>query len=164
MILGLATLFALIAVSLPLVYYMVTHDAPASERSWKEVLVRVRGGRFDPETIHGRVGQRLRISFARADDSSCAERIVFPDLGWSAALPQDREVALDLAPEQPGVHEFTCGLGVLRGRLVVDPFQATRGRISGLPRWGRRPATDGGGRAGVEDSVHRNRARKEKER
>ena len=40
--------------------------------------------RPEPETIGGRVGPRLRISFARTDRSAGAEAVAVPDLGWSA--------------------------------------------------------------------------------
>ena len=35
-------------------------------------------------------------------------------------LPPFEDVALELVPERAGEYEFTCQLGMLRGRLVVD--------------------------------------------
>ena len=81
--------------------------------------VRVRGG-FEPQVLHARAGEPLRILFWREETAPCSERVVFPAFGKSAMLPPFEDVALELLPEHPGEYEFTCQLGMLRGRLVVD--------------------------------------------
>lgn len=80
--------------------------------------VRVRG-KFSPELIEARPGERLRVVFRREETAACSERVVVPSLGKSVMLPPFEEVDVDLGPLPPGEHEFTCGLGVLRGRIVV---------------------------------------------
>ena len=85
----------------------------------REVRVRVRGG-YVPDTIHAEAGVPLRIVFRREESSPCSEQVVFPDFGRSATLPQGEQVAVDLLPEAPGEYEFTCGMGMLRGRLIVE--------------------------------------------
>jgi plastocyanin domain-containing protein len=85
----------------------------------REVHVRVRGG-YEPSTIRAHPGQPVRILFERQESASCSERVIFPDFGKSAALPQGELIAVDLLPERPGVFEFTCQLGMLRGRLIVE--------------------------------------------
>jgi plastocyanin domain-containing protein len=69
--------------------------------------------------LHARVGEPLRIVFRREETASCSEHVVFPSLGKSAMLPPYEPVAIDIVPDRAGVHEFTCQLGMLRGRLVV---------------------------------------------
>jgi len=86
--------------------------------SRRAVLVRVRGG-YRPDTIYARVGEPLRLTFRREETAPCSERVVFPDLGKSAMLPAYQDVTIELTPERAGVHEFTCELGVLHGRLIV---------------------------------------------
>jgi plastocyanin domain-containing protein len=80
----------------------------------------VRGG-YHPDTVYARFGEPLRLIFRREETAACSERVVFPDFGKSAMLPAYREVTIELAPQRPGAYEFTCELGVLRGRLVVEP-------------------------------------------
>lgn len=84
----------------------------------RATLVRVRGG-YHPDTIYARVGEPLRLTFRREETAACSERVVFPDLGKSATLPAYRDVTIELTPEHAGIHEFTCELGVLHGRLIV---------------------------------------------
>ena len=82
------------------------------------VFVRVKGG-FLPDRVVVPAGRPLRLVFRREETASCSESVVFPDFGTSVMLPPQRNVTVDLPPCQPGEHEFTCRMGVLRGRLVV---------------------------------------------
>ena len=82
------------------------------------VAVRVRGG-YLPDTIYAEAGVPLRIVFRREESSPCSEQVVFPAFGKSAMLPQGEQVTVELPPAEPGRYEFTCGMGMLRGTLVV---------------------------------------------
>jgi plastocyanin domain-containing protein len=89
----------------------------------REVRVRVRGG-YDPAVVHSEAGVPLRLLFRREEAAACSEQVVFPAFGRSATLPQGEDVAVELVPEVPGEYEFTCGMGMLRGRLLVSPRRA----------------------------------------
>jgi plastocyanin domain-containing protein len=86
----------------------------------QEARIRIEGG-YQPDTIFASAGRPLRLTFYREETASCSERVVFPAFGLSATLPPFQEVTLELLPEQAGEYEFTCGMGMLRGRLVVGP-------------------------------------------
>ncbi len=92
---------------------------------WQERRIRVRGG-YDPAEIHVTAGTPVRLIFRREETASCSERVVFPDLGISAALPAFRDTAVELPAIGPGAHEFTCEMEMLRGRVIVDPARAHR--------------------------------------
>ena len=91
---------------------------PQRGRRATTVRVTVKGG-YQPSVVYGRVGEPLRIVFSREETASCSEHVVFPDFGRSAMLPPFEDVSLELVPEHAGEYEFTCQLGMLRGRLVV---------------------------------------------
>ena len=88
------------------------HDLPTT-------LIRVRGG-YSPDTVYGRVGEPLRLTFRREETATCSERVVFPDFGKSAMLPPYQDVTVELQPERAGEYEFTCQMGMLHGRLIVE--------------------------------------------
>lgn len=94
--------------------------------------VRVNGA-FEPARIDARPGERLRLVFRREETSACSERVTFPALGKSVMLPPFEDIDVDLGPLPEGEHEFTCGLGTLRGRVVVhpDPRQARLDAVGG---------------------------------
>lgn len=102
---------------------LVGHTVAAPAR--REVRVRVRGG-YVPDTIHAEAGELLRVLFRREESAACSEQVVFPAFGKSATLPRGEEVAIDLLPEHAGEYEFTCGMGMLHGRLLVAPPNGAR--------------------------------------
>ena len=91
---------------------------PPRGRRATTVRVTVKGG-YQPSVVYGRVGEPLRIVFSREETASCSEHVVFPAFGKSAMLPPFEDVTLELVPEHAGEYEFTCQMGMLRGRLVV---------------------------------------------
>jgi plastocyanin domain-containing protein len=90
-----------------------------------EVRIRVGAG-YEPETVRGHAGRPLRLTFRRENGLASSERVVFPAFGKSVTLPAGEDVTIELLPTAPGEYEFTCGLGVLRGRLVVTADGAPR--------------------------------------
>lgn len=90
------------------------------EAAAREVHVRVRGG-YLPDTIRAEAGVPVRIVFRRDESAACSEQVVFPAFGKSAMLPPGENVAVDLLAPEPGEYEFTCGMNMLRGTLVVIP-------------------------------------------
>ena len=96
-------------------------DGPVrnGDRALVKTRVRVRGG-YEPETVYARVGEPVAIVFRREETAPCSEQVIFPVLGKSAMLPAYEDVTVELTPPGPGEYEFTCQLGILRGRLVVE--------------------------------------------
>ena len=85
----------------------------------QEMTVEVRGG-YTPATIRARVGQKLRLTFDRQETNPCSEEIVFPDFGVRRYLPAFKQTLIEIEPKAPGSYEFTCGMSMLRGRLIVE--------------------------------------------
>lgn len=76
-------------------------------------------GGYTPDTVVVRAREPVRLIFHRQEHSPCSEEVIFPDQGVRASLEEQRDVAVDLPPSEPGEYEFHCGMGMLRGRLVV---------------------------------------------
>ena len=76
-------------------------------------------GRYEPETIVMRAGRPIRLTFNRHDSWPCADRVVFADFGVEAELPAHEDVVIELHPDEAGEYEFTCGMGMLTGHLIV---------------------------------------------
>jgi plastocyanin domain-containing protein len=83
------------------------------------IRIRVRGG-YQPDTVYARAGEPVRLTFRREETAACSERVVFADFGKSAMLPPHQDVTIELRPERAGEYEFTCELGMLHGRLIVE--------------------------------------------
>lgn len=93
--------------------------ALAGAGGMQEIEVTVRGG-YQPSAIVAKAGQPLRLNFTRRESSLCGEEVVLPEFGKRAHLPENKTVALEIVPQKPGEYEFTCGMNMYRGRLIVE--------------------------------------------
>ncbi len=83
------------------------------------VNIDVAGG-YDPSTIRVRPGLPVQLVFERRESAGCSEEVVLPDFGIRRFLPPFERTTVELTPQKPGSYEFTCGMGMLRGRLIVE--------------------------------------------
>lgn len=94
--------------------------AALTSGGWQEQLVLVKGG-YTPDTIVVERGKPVRLTFLREEASPCSETVIFDAFKKSARLPEGEQVALELPPPaEAGEYAFTCGMGMLQGRLVVE--------------------------------------------
>lgn len=92
--------------------------ATSKTGSIQEVDVTVRGG-YQPASIVVMAGVPVRLHFTRREASTCGEELLIPGLGKHLYLPENQTVTVDLTPEKPGEYEFTCGMNMYRGKIVV---------------------------------------------
>lgn len=86
----------------------------------QELTVIVDGG-YSPAALRAQAGVPLRLTFERKDNSSCSEEVVLPDFGIRRFLPTGTSTTIDIPAPAAGRYEFTCGMGMLRGTLSVEP-------------------------------------------
>lgn len=85
----------------------------------QQAVIRVEGG-YAPSRVRLEAGRPARLVFDRREDASLSEEVVFPDFGIRRFLPAHQRTGIDLPAPRPGVYEFTSGLGMLHGSLVVE--------------------------------------------
>jgi len=93
--------------------------AALTSGGWQEQMVLVKGG-YTPDTIVAVAGKPLRLIFQREESSPCSEMVIFDSFGKSAALPEGKPTAVELMPQEAGEYAFSCQMGMLRGRLIVE--------------------------------------------
>ena len=86
---------------------------------YQEQMILVKGG-YTPDTIRVAAGRPVRLLFRREETAACSEQVVLADFGKSAPLPTGTVVPVEFMPGDPGEHEFTCQMGMLRGRIIVE--------------------------------------------
>ena len=92
--------------------------AVSSSGGVQEVAVTVKGG-YSPAVIEVERGKPVQLSFYRDEENSCSEELLMPDFSVRRDLPAFKTTLVELLPQQAGTFEFTCGMGMLRGSLVV---------------------------------------------
>ena len=95
------------------------YRAPLSSSGYQEAMILVKGG-YSPDTIIVKAGKPVRLTFQREESTACSEMVVFGDFNKSAKLPQGEAVAIELMPKIAGTFDFSCQMGMLQGRLVVE--------------------------------------------
>lgn len=88
----------------------------------QEIGIEVRGG-YSPATIRVRRGVPVRLVFDRRETASCSEEVVLGDFGIRRFLPAFQKTTIELTPRESGTFDFTCGMGMLHGRLIVEESQ-----------------------------------------
>lgn len=86
----------------------------------QEVKVTVKGG-YEPDVIVVKQGQPVRLSFYRDETASCSDRVIFGDFGIARDLPAFKTTTIEFTPGNPGEFTFTCGMNMMRGKLIVEP-------------------------------------------
>lgn len=92
--------------------------APAAARV-RTAAVTITDNGFEPSRLPLPAGGTARVTFTRASETTCATEVVFPSLGIRRALPLGTPVAVEF-PAQAGEIAFVCGMGMLRGAVVVQ--------------------------------------------
>jgi plastocyanin domain-containing protein len=93
--------------------------AAATSSGYQEAMILVKGG-YTPDVIVVQHGKPVRLNFRREETAACSEMVIFNAFGKSAKLPEGETVPIEFLPEKPGEYEFSCQMGMFRGKLVVE--------------------------------------------
>jgi hypothetical protein len=83
----------------------------------QRIAVATAGGSWDPNEIVLKAGAPAEITFA--EGQGCLAQVVFPTLGLKADLTSGGAV-VKVPALQPGDYEFSCGMSMVFGKLVVE--------------------------------------------
>ncbi len=98
-------------------FALVTNVVEAHTRT---VKITVDKNGFSPSSIEVEAGHKVNLVFNRADKDNCAGTVVFPKLKIRKNLPVGKDVIISLTPTEAGNITFTCGMGMMKGSLVVS--------------------------------------------
>jgi plastocyanin domain-containing protein len=110
-------------IALVLWYFFGEREAVAAtttEGGVQEIKITVKGG-YSPDVVVVKQGRPVRLDFYRDETASCSEQVVFGDFGIARDLPAYRSTAVEFTPQKSGEFTWTCGMNMLRGKLVVEP-------------------------------------------
>lgn len=75
---------------------------------------------FEPKWLGFKKGQAVRLAFIRTDEENCGDEIVFPKQNIRKNLPLNETVLVEFTPNESGEIGFTCGMDMLRGKILVQ--------------------------------------------
>lgn len=85
----------------------------------QEVEITVEGG-YSPALVRVRQGQPVKLTFDRKEKSPCSDEVVIGAFGIRKFLRPYEKTSVEFTPAQAGSYEFTCGMSMLRGKILVE--------------------------------------------
>lgn len=105
-------------------FFLMKKDKVVSVTDSVDIIVE---GGYSPNTISIPQGKTTKISFLRHDPSSCLEEVVLGDFKIRKFLPLNKKVTIEITPQKAGEYNFTCGMNMFHGKIIVeDPEQSRR--------------------------------------
>jgi plastocyanin len=74
---------------------------------------------YEPANFQLKRGVPAEITFERTDEKNCGTELVFDTYGIRKELKVGQPVKVNFTPDKDGEFQFTCGMGMLRGAVVV---------------------------------------------
>lgn len=99
-------------------YWFFLMKREKSVQGGDEIEVVVEGG-YNPESVIVPVNKATKLVFLRKDPSSCLEEIVLGDFKIRKFLPLNEKVSIEITPKKIGEYQFSCGMGMFHGKLIV---------------------------------------------
>lgn len=84
----------------------------------QEIEIEVIGG-YMPSVISLMKDRPTKLIFHRRETSSCSEEVVLPDFKIRKKLPAFQKTIIEFTPDKSGEFEFSCGMGMLHGKVIV---------------------------------------------
>ena len=94
-------------------------SAPVAEVEANGPVVEITSSGYKPDSVTVEAGKPVTITFIRRTEATCGTDIVFPDLKIDKPLPLNKPVEVTFTPGRGSEIRFTCGMDMLRGKVVV---------------------------------------------
>ena len=75
---------------------------------------------YQPRSLKLRRGVLARVTFIRKIEETCGKAVAIPEYNIRRDLPLNEPVVVEFTPTKAGEFKFTCGMGMLRGTLIVQ--------------------------------------------
>lgn len=98
----------------------VTSTSAAAPDEGGTVKVMVDDKGFAPSSVTAPKGKPLTLQFIRNSDSTCAKRVVVPELDLARDLPLLTPVDITIPTGEKRTLAFQCGMGMFKGSVIVD--------------------------------------------
>lgn len=84
------------------------------------LTVLVDGEGYHPATIHATPGRAVTLVFRRTTDDTCGQQVLFPAQNIRRDLPLNQPVEVALTTPATGSVNFTCGMRMYQGNVVLQ--------------------------------------------
>jgi plastocyanin domain-containing protein len=91
-----------------------------NEKAAQSQTVEITEKGFQPEVLKLKVNVPARLTFVRRTDKTCVREVLIKEYDVKRELPLNEPITVEFTPRKSGEFAFACGMGMLRGKLVVE--------------------------------------------
>lgn len=114
-----AIFFLRAAVSMAALSLAALSTADLSAAAQKTIQIQVSSEGYQPAKIELKSGEAVKLAFYRVDSKNCGDVVEFPALHIKKELPAGKTTVVELPAMQKGTLRFACGMGMMKGELVI---------------------------------------------
>jgi len=112
----LVLIFGLLSILFTYWYFFMKKTKTVQAEGTVNILV---DGGYKPDRISIPFGQTTKLVFLRKDSNSCLEEVILADFKVRKFLPLNAKTEIEITPEKKGDFDFSCGMGMFHGKLIV---------------------------------------------
>ncbi|MCA1602168.1 MAG: cupredoxin domain-containing protein [Acidobacteria bacterium] len=94
--------------------------AGRNAKSVQTATVALTDNGYQPASLKLKRGVPARVTFVRRIEETCGTEIALPAYNIRRALPLNKPIVVEFTPDKAGEFNFTCGMGMLRGTIIVQ--------------------------------------------
>ena len=98
-------------------------EAPAPTGTASDVQtieLKVSGAEYQPASFNVQAGKPVRLNVTRDEKPTCGDVLTIPSQNISKPIPVNQVTTIEFTPQQAGDLEFTCGMNMMKGKIVVQ--------------------------------------------
>ena len=88
------------------------------QTSPRRVAIQVTRDGYDPDMVKAKPNEEVILAFTRVDDADCGQYVKVED-GKETELPLNEPVDIPIIMPESGEVTFVCGMGVMKGVVLV---------------------------------------------
>lgn len=112
----IVTLFSLGGAAFTFWFFLMKNDKTVEVSDSIDISV---DGGFTPNVISIQKGQTTKINFLRKDTNPCLEEVILGDFKVKKYLPLNKQVSVELNPQEKGEFSYACSMGMYHGKIIV---------------------------------------------
>lgn len=85
----------------------------------RDINIRISGGDYIPASVKVKKGEKVRLNFTRDGKPTCGDELMIPSLKLRKSVPVNKTVSVEMTPAKAGDITFTCGMSMMKGKIVV---------------------------------------------
>ncbi len=91
---------------------------PTVVKGVQKATVMINGG-YSPSVVRVVAGKPVELTFSRTEKSGCGGEVVIKGLKYDKEGASGKSIVVRFTPKTAGEIPFTCGMGMLSGKIVV---------------------------------------------